>query len=239
MMKHIILLRTIWLLALAFLADSILTSHLFAKVPVTNIARTTLVRVSTETDSGSSQINAAGAGITIVGAGTASLDSANIQDITAFFGQLDPTTMTLIDPANIPPELIIKTPAIDQTVPNPTTTYFFSGTASDIDGAVIQVEFRKNGGSWKSSTGTTNWNFTVRNLQVGTNVVEVRAKDNDGDYSPANCQFISKRANLEKMENLFGVKGRVVKRVSPKNSKGDYHYQSLVDNLKLVEKDTG
>ena len=36
--------------------------------------------------------------------------------------------------------------------------------------------------------------------------------DNDGDYSPSNCQLISQLENLRKMKNLFGIEGRVVKK---------------------------
>jgi len=56
--------------------------------------------------------------------------------------------------------------------------------------------------------------------------------DNDGDYSPDNCAYITKRENLEKMENLFGIEGRKVKKIVPK-------YENLIDKLKLVEKNIG
>jgi hypothetical protein len=36
--------------------------------------------------------------------------------------------------------------------------------------------------------------------------------DNEGDYCPSNCQFISQLENLQKMDNLFGVAGRKVKK---------------------------
>ena len=36
--------------------------------------------------------------------------------------------------------------------------------------------------------------------------------DNDEDYSPQNCQLISQLENLSKMNNLFGVEGRRVKK---------------------------
>lgn len=36
--------------------------------------------------------------------------------------------------------------------------------------------------------------------------------DNDGNYSPENVQYITQLENLKKMENLFGIKGRKVKK---------------------------
>lgn len=62
--------------------------------------------------------------------------------------------------------------------------------------------------------------------------LQIDRVDNDGDYSPDNCEYITKRENLEKMENLFGVEGRKVKKITPK-------YENLIDKLKLVEKNIG
>lgn len=35
--------------------------------------------------------------------------------------------------------------------------------------------------------------------------------DNDGDYSPDNCRYITAELNRARMKDLFGVKGRVCK----------------------------
>lgn len=79
-------------------------------------------------------------------------------------------------------------------------------------------------------------NFCEWSLANGFNEdtnLQIDRIDNDGDYSPDNCNYITKRQNLEKMENLFGVEGRVVKPVvKPK-------YENLIDKLKLVEKKVG
>jgi ribosomal protein S14 len=53
--------------------------------------------------------------------------------------------------------------------------------------------------------------------------------DNSGNYCPDNCQFISQLENLQKMENLFGVKGRCVK-------KGVVSTDLIVDAPEEVEK---
>ena len=103
MTKNIFPSRNIRLTALILIAISALTTFLLAKVPVSNPAGTTMVRVSTETDSGSSQINAAGAIIEIVGAGETSIDTENTNGIVAFVGHLDPSTKSDNIPNNVTP----------------------------------------------------------------------------------------------------------------------------------------
>ena len=83
---------------------------------------------------------------------------------------------------NALPGLTIMTPGADPIVTG-ITTYVFAGMASDTDGKVTSVEYRMEGGSWRTALGTVDWNFTVTDLALGDNLVEVRAKDNHNDYS--------------------------------------------------------
>lgn len=93
----------------------------------------------------------------------------------------------------VAPTVTITTPAGNQTVPHATTTFTFSGSATAPGSAVASVQWRVNGGSWNPATGTTAWSFTV-NLVVGANVVEVRAQNTQGTFSPVASRTITREA---------------------------------------------
>jgi hypothetical protein len=86
----------------------------------------------------------------------------------------------------------ITVPAGDQTVPNATTTFSFSGSATAQGSAVSSVQWRVNDGSWTTATGTASWSFPVT-LVVGVNTVEVRAQNTEGAFGPVMRQMITRR----------------------------------------------
>jgi len=60
-----------------------------------------------------------------------------------------------------------------------------SGSASDPgspSSGVALVEVRVNSGAWQTANGTTSWNRSV-SLASGSNLIEVRGRDNAGNYS--------------------------------------------------------
>jgi Leucine-rich repeat (LRR) protein len=87
------------------------------------------------------------------------------------------------DANNQIPTLEITDPEDNITVLSDVTQYSISGIASDIDGTVSQIEYRQNGGTWKSTQAADNWSFVSGNLQYGVNEITVRVQDNNGAYS--------------------------------------------------------
>ncbi|HNS35992.1 MAG TPA: SUMF1/EgtB/PvdO family nonheme iron enzyme, partial [Mesotoga sp.] len=59
----------------------------------------------------------------------------------------------------------------------------FTWTGSDPDGTIAKYEYRKDEGSWVSNGTSTS--YTWSNYSVGTHTFEVRAQDNDEQYSDA------------------------------------------------------
>jgi len=85
-------------------------------------------------------------------------------------GNKDPTVTKVNGPGTI-----------SQTVTISQSSSAFSWTGSDPDGTITKYEYRKDGGSW-TSNGTSK-NYTWSGYSEGSHKFEVRAQDNEGDYS--------------------------------------------------------
>ncbi|MBI1289813.1 hypothetical protein GC173_01025 [bacterium] len=94
---------------------------------------------------------------------------------------------------NVAPGITVTAPTSDQTVAYATTSFDFSGTASDSDGSVASIQWRVNGESLQMATGTVSWSFAAP-LSIGTNTVEVYAVDNEGLASSTVTRIITRRA---------------------------------------------
>ena len=108
------------------------------------------------------------------------------------------------------PNIYITNPSMDRTVSNSTTFYEFAGLASDLDGTVSNVEYRVRSGSWQTASGTMNWSLTV-DLEVGPNLIEVRAKDNDGAYSEIKRRTITRQMEEKRLALINPDKYRILK----------------------------
>lgn len=92
------------------------------------------------------------------------------------------------------PSLGISDPSEDIAVSNLITSYSFSGTASDSDGSITKVDYRIGEGAWQLANGTTNWDFLVNDFSIGINSIEVRAQDNDRNYSNIASRMITRNS---------------------------------------------
>lgn len=118
----------------------------------------------------------------------------------------DETTWQLSVSSNNKPIVNITSPSGDQSVPNSTTSYEFFGTATDSDGSVSNVQGRVRSGPWQAAIGTTSWNFTV-NLEVGSNLVEFRAQDNNGAYGEIESRIITREYSTYTISGQINLQG--------------------------------
>jgi fibronectin type III domain protein/Big-like domain-containing protein len=89
-------------------------------------------------------------------------------------------TGTGVAPDPIPPTVAITTPTIGPTYTTRSSTLTLGGTASDNIG-VTQVTWENSGGGSSTATGTTSWTASGIVLQLGANVLTVRAQDAVGN----------------------------------------------------------
>jgi len=79
-----------------------------------------------------------------------------------------------------------------------TSSITVSGTSSDPDGMVSLVQVQVNGGTWQNASGTTNWSKSVT-LQSGSNTINTKAQDNDGDWSTVASVTVNSTVGIENL----------------------------------------
>jgi hypothetical protein len=89
-------------------------------------------------------------------------------------------TGTGVAPDPIPPTVAITTPTTGPTYTTRSFTLTLGGTASDNVG-VTQVTWENSGGGRGTATGTTSWTASGIVLQLGANVLTVKARDAVGN----------------------------------------------------------
>jgi hypothetical protein len=81
------------------------------------------------------------------------------------------------DEDNQPPT-VTKVSGPSGTIKESSSTFEWSG--SDLDGTIDHYEYRKDGGSWNTTVGTS---YTWSGYSEDSHTFEVKAEDNDGAYS--------------------------------------------------------
>jgi len=84
-------------------------------------------------------------------------------------------------PSENSPPLVTKVSGFEGVINQSSNS--FTWTGSDPDGTITKYEYRKDGGTW-TSNGTSK-SYTWSDYSVGTHTFEVRAQDNDEQYSDA------------------------------------------------------
>lgn len=113
------------------------------------------------------------------------------------YSDIETRIITRIESTVHCPTVSITSPSSNQTIPNNQSSYPFTGTASDEDGAVEKVQYRINSGTWINASGTTSWSFTANNLNVGNNEIEVHSEDNQGYYSDFDSRIITRQPLIQ------------------------------------------
>jgi len=93
----------------------------------------------------------------------------------------------------------------------------YGGRGIGVDMVWLGEEGFKNFYDWSMQNG---WDEECK--------LQIDRIDNDGDYSPNNCQFITQQENLKKVENLFG------RQKTPENK-----YADLVEKLSVKTNEAG
>jgi len=62
------------------------------------------------------------------------------------------------------------------------STIIITGTASDPDGSIEKVQIKLNDNQWQDASGTNNWSKNI-SLANGNNIILLKTKDNDGQWS--------------------------------------------------------
>jgi hypothetical protein len=104
---------------------------------------------------------------------------------TIFFVMDTGLTLTANFKDATPPVLVIRSPAVNQSVTN--AVFTVTGGASD-NVAVTQVVYRFNGGGWMPAATTNSWaTWTAQvTLKSGANIVQAYAQDGAGNCSKTN-----------------------------------------------------
>ncbi|HEY5602861.1 MAG TPA: Ig-like domain-containing protein [Gammaproteobacteria bacterium] len=77
---------------------------------------------------------------------------------------------------NAPPQITISQPSANPTYTTNTGTITIAGTATD-DAGVTEVTWTNSAGGTGTANGTANWSYTGLQLEVGSNVITVTARD--------------------------------------------------------------
>ncbi|MDO8273246.1 MAG: pre-peptidase C-terminal domain-containing protein [Gammaproteobacteria bacterium] len=99
------------------------------------------------------------------------------------------------------PTLSITSPAATTgTVSNNQSSYSVSGIAAATGSSLSAVEWRLNGGSWNVAIGSpTTWYFTIADLPVGINLIEVRACNSQVVCSSVESRTITRSPPAEEL----------------------------------------
>jgi|GEM_PF-1645727 len=119
-------------------------------------------------------------------------DNVRIGGPTASYDDVAPATNVTVAPPVVaePPvsgnQLPVVSAGADQTVVLPTNRATLTGTASDVDGAIVSYKWTKVSGPYGGGTSATTATTTAKSLLAGTYVYKLTVKDNEGGTASSN-----------------------------------------------------